>query len=148
MVYKGRYRVKNYKKYRGDPTKVIYRSSWERAVFRYLDANDDVIEWNSESFVIPYRCRTDNRVHRYFVDIYLLHKNGKKYLVEIKPKFQTVPPKKPKRKTKKYLNEVKTYVKNMSKWEAAEKWSIDRGYKFQIWTEDTLTNMGIKILKG
>tara|TARA_B100001113_G_scaffold267163_1_gene221952 strand:- start:5297 stop:5560 length:264 start_codon:yes stop_codon:yes gene_type:complete len=87
-------------------------------------------------------------MHRYFVDIYLLHKNGKKYLVEIKPKFQTVPPKTPKRKTKKYLNEVKTYVKNMSKWEAAEKWSIDRGYKFQIWTEDTLTNMGIKILKG
>ena len=36
----------------------------------------------------------------------------------------------------------------MSKWEATEKWSIDRGYKFQIWTEDTLTNMGIKILKG
>tara|TARA_B100000287_G_scaffold176439_1_gene166428 strand:- start:1197 stop:1643 length:447 start_codon:yes stop_codon:yes gene_type:complete len=148
MVYKGRYRVKNSRKYRGDPTKVIYRSSWERAVFRYLDANDDILEWNSESFVIPYVCRTDNRRHRYFVDIYLKHRNGLKLLVEIKPKFQTVPPKKPKRQTKKYLNEVKVYAKNISKWEAAQKWAINRGYKFQIWTEDTLDSLGVKILKG
>ena len=148
MTYKGRYKVKNYKKYKGDSTKVVYRSSWERAVFRYLDGNDDVLEWNSESYVIPYRCRTDNRMHRYFVDIYFKYKNGKRFLVEIKPKYQTVPPKKPKRQTKKYLSEVNTYLKNVSKWEAAKKWSEDRGYHFQVWHEDTLKQIGVKILKG
>tara|TARA_B100000683_G_C12509770_1_gene560273 strand:+ start:8289 stop:8735 length:447 start_codon:yes stop_codon:yes gene_type:complete len=148
MTYKGRYKVKNYKKYKGDPTKVIYRSSWERAVFRYLDGNEDILEWNSESYVIPYRCRTDNRMHRYFVDIYFKYKNGKKFLVEIKPKYQTVPPKKPKRQTKKYLAEVNTYLKNVSKWEAADRWAKDRGYHFQVWHEDTLRQIGVKILKG
>ena len=148
MTYKGRYKVKNYKKYKGDPTKVIYRSSWERSVFRYLDGNDDILEWNSESYVIPYLCRTDNRMHRYFVDIYFRYKNGKRFLVEIKPKYQTVPPKKPKRQTKKYLSEVNTYLKNVSKWEAANKWANDRGYYFQVWHEDTLREIGIKILKG
>ena len=148
MTYKGRYKVKNYKKYKGDPTKVIYRSSWERSVFRYLDGNDDILEWNSESYVIPYLCRTDNRMHRYFVDIYFRYKNGKRFLVEIKPKYQTVPPKKPKRQTKKYLSEVNTYLKNVSKWEAASKWANDRGYHFQVWHEDTLREIGIKILKG
>jgi len=29
MTYKGRYTVKNPKKYDGDPTKVVYRSLWE-----------------------------------------------------------------------------------------------------------------------
>ena len=148
MTYKGRYKVKNYKKYKGDTTKVIYRSSWERSVFRYLDGNDDILEWNSESYVIPYLCRTDNRMHRYFVDIYFRYKNGKRFLVEIKPKYQTVPPKKPKRQTKKYLSEVNTYLKNVSKWEAANKWANDRGYHFQVWHEDTLREIGIKILKG
>lgn len=147
-TYKGRYRVKNIKKYKGDPTKVIFRSSWERAAFRYLDAADWVVEWNSEEVVIPYRCKTDNRIHRYFVDLYFKDKNGRKYLIEIKPKKQTQPPKEPKRKTKKYLNEVLTYVKNESKWKAAQAWCLDRGYKFQIWHEDTFKQLGIKILKG
>ena len=41
----------------------------------------------------------------------------KTYLIEIKPKCQTQPPNKPKRKTKKYINEVMTKIKNTSKWE-------------------------------
>ncbi len=31
----------------------------------------------------------------------------------------------------------------MNKWEAAEEVARDNGWKFEIWTEDTLTGMGI-----
>ncbi|MAI17819.1 MAG: head completion protein [Marinovum sp.] len=148
MTYKGRYKVKNIGKYKGNHKEVVYRSSWERAVFRFLDGNDGVSEWSSEEYVIPYRCSTDKRVHRYFVDIYFKDAQGQKWLVEIKPKKQTVPPAKPKRKTKRYLNEVLTYMKNESKWKAANNWCVERGYKFAIWHEDTLKKLGIKILRG
>ena len=74
--------------------------------------------------------------------------NGDVFLVEIKPKKQTIPPKNPKRKTKKYLNEVTTYIKNTSKWNAAQQFANAKGWKFQIWTEDTLKNLGVKLLKG
>lgn len=148
MAYKGKYRVKNPKKYKGDPTKVIFRSLWERNTFRWLDDNPDIVEWNSEEVVVPYRCKTDNRIHRYYIDLYFKAANGKKYLIEIKPKKETVPPKEPKRKTKRYISEVMTYVKNQSKWEAANAFALDRGYTFQIWHEDTLRGLGIKILKG
>lgn len=148
MAYKGKYKVKNPQKYKGDPTKVIFRSLWERNTFRWLDDNDDIIEWSSEEVVIPYRCKTDNKIHRYYIDIYFKAANGKKYLIEIKPKKETVPPKIPKRKTKRYVTEVMTYVKNQSKWEAAKSFALDRGYIFDIWHEDTLRGLGIKILKG
>jgi aldehyde:ferredoxin oxidoreductase len=74
--------------------------------------------------------------------------NGDIILVEIKPKKQTIPPKTPKRKTKKYVNEVTTYIKNTSKWEAAQQYAQHKGWKFQVWTEDTLKNLGIKLLKS
>ena len=73
--------------------------------------------------------------------------NGKVLLVEIKPKKQTSPPKK-RRKSKKYINEVTQFVKNQSKWEAANLFAKHKGWKFQIWTEDTLSNLGIKLLKS
>ena len=69
-------------------------------------------------------------------------------MVEIKPKKQTVAPKNPKRKTKKYINEVMTYIKNTSKWEAANQYADHKGWKFQVWTEETLKNLGIKLLKS
>ncbi len=87
-------------------------------------------------------------MHRYFIDIYFKDAVGQKWLIEIKPKKQCQPPVKPSRKTKRYLNEVMTYVKNQSKWEAAHKWADSRGYRFAIWHEDILKQLGIKILKG
>lgn len=146
MPYSGRYRVKNLSKYEGNPSKVQYRSLWERQVMRWLDDNPSVIGWNSEEVVIGYKCKTDNRLHRYFVDMFIRMKDGKCYLVEIKPKRQTVPPKQPQRKSKKYLKEVLTYGKNISKWEAAQAYAAKRGMIFQIWTEDTIKGLGIKLL--
>tara|TARA_R100000278_G_C5457014_1_gene159502 strand:+ start:479 stop:898 length:420 start_codon:yes stop_codon:yes gene_type:complete len=138
--------VKNLQKYVGNPSAVRYRSLWERQVFRWLDDNKNVLSWNSEEVVIPYRCKTDNKLHRYFMDLYVKFNDGKTYLIEIKPKKQTQPPKQPSRKSKKYLNEVMTYVKNQSKWTAAESYAKDRGMIFQIWTEDTIKGLGIKLI--
>ena len=146
MAYSGRYTPKNIKKYIGNPLTIKYRSLWERQVFRWLDANPNVLLWNSEEVVIPYRCKTDNKMHRYFMDLYVKFNDGKSYLIEIKPKKQTKPPKEPTRKSKKYIKEVMAYVKNQSKWEAAESYANQRSMKFQIWTEDTIKGLGIKLL--
>jgi short-subunit dehydrogenase involved in D-alanine esterification of teichoic acids len=102
--------------------------------------------WNSEEVVVPYKCKTDNKLHRYFVDLLIQMEDKKTYLIEIKPKNQTTPPKTRTRKTKKYINEVTTYAKNISKWEAAQEFAEHKGWKFQVWTEETLKNLGIKIL--
>lgn len=145
MAYRGRYTVKNPAKYDGDPTKVVFRSLWERQAFRWMDNNPSVIKWQSEETVIPYRCKTDNKIHRYFMDIKMVTKE-KTFLIEIKPKCQTKAPKEPSRKTKKYITEVMTYVKNTSKWETAQSYAADRGWEFVIWTEDTFKSLGIKLL--
>jgi len=145
MTYKGRYRIKNSSKYKGNPTQIIYRSSWERQVFKWCDNHKDVLEWSSEEIIIPYRCKTDNKLHRYYPDVYIKTNKGE-YLIEIKPKKETNPPRIRSRKTKRYLTEVMTYIKNTSKWDAAREYCADRGYIFEIWTEETLKRMGIKLL--
>ena len=148
MSYKGKYTIKNKKKYIGDPTKVTYRSLWERQTFKWCENSPRVKKWNAEEIVVPYKCKTDGRLHRYFVDLLVELDNKDIILVEIKPKKQTVAPKNPKRRTKKYINEVMTYIKNTSKWEAANQYADHKGWKFQVWTEETLKNLGIKLLKS
>jgi hypothetical protein len=144
--YKGTYKVQNPKKYAGDVSKCVYRSGWERAVFKWLDNNSSIKEWAAEEVVIPYTCATDNKRHRYFIDVYFQLVNGEKFLVEIKPAKETEPPKVPKRKTKRYITEQLTYAKNMSKWKAATEFALDNNCKFQIWTERTIKGLGIKLL--
>ena len=148
MSYKGKWQPKNKNKYEGDHTKIVYRSLWERQAFRWADANPDVIAWSSEEVIIPYRSQVDGKVHRYHIDLKLKYATGKTVLVEIKPKKQTQMPKKPKRQTRRYLNEVMTYATNMSKWEHADAYAKDRGWHFQVWTEDELKKLGIRIYQN
>jgi len=146
MAYSGRYSLKNPSKYEGNPTKVFFRSLWERQTFRWADECSDIIKWSSEEIVVPYICKTDNKVHRYFVDLKLTFKDGRIFLIEIKPQKETQPPKQPVKKTRKYINEVMTFVKNQSKWEAANKFAEKRGWEFQVWHEGTLKGLGIRLL--
>ena len=91
---KSRFKPSNPKKYQGDPNNIIYRSSWERkfcaGVIRTITSSDG----ESEEFNIPYLSPVDHRVHRYFPDylIEVKEKGGKvkKYVVEVKPKKQTM----------------------------------------------------------
>jgi hypothetical protein len=142
MSYKGKYQPSYPEKYKGDPTNIIYRSLWERKFMVYCDTNERILEWGSEELALPYRSPLDGKSHRYFPDFYIKVQEGngkvKKYLIEIKPKKQTVPPPKPKRQTKNYIREVYEYAKNQSKWEAAKEWCADRGYEFKVITENEL----------
>jgi len=142
MSYKGKYKLSNPQKYKGDPTNVVYRSLWERKYMKYLDLHEHILEWSSEEIFIWYKSPIDNRPHRYFPDFYVKEKMSdgsvQKYLVEIKPKKQLSPPKEPKRKTKNYLYETYEYARNQAKWKYAKEWCEDRHYGFKILTEDEL----------
>lgn len=120
MSYSGKFKPKNYKKYKGDPTQIFYRSLWERRFMVYCDNNPAIIEWGSEEVIIPYRSPIDKKVHRYFPDFYIKYVNSKgqsiRELIEVKPKKQCSPPKQPKRQTRRYLQECATYMINQAKW--------------------------------
>lgn len=146
MAYTGKYYPRNPSKYKGDLNNIVYRSSWERLLFAWCDECPEVKSWSSEEYIIPYMCVTDRKMHRYFIDCCIEFTSGKKILVEVKPKVQTVKPVPKKgKKTKTFLTEAFTYAKNVSKWKAAEEFAKKRDMSFQIWTEDTLRNLGIKV---
>ena len=139
------YKPEHPKKYQGNPNNIICRSSWERKFCRWCDLNESIIAWGSEEFFVPYISPIDNRIHRYFPDFIIKVKESsgqiKTYVVEVKPKKQTMPPKEPKRRTKSYLYECKTYAVNQAKWKSAEEFCADRKIQFKIITEEEL---GIK----
>lgn len=145
MAYKGRFSPKNPKKYRGDPTNIIFRSLWELRVMKYLDENTNILEWASEEVAVPYISPVDNRYHRYFPDFIVLAKTpdggSKTMMLEVKPKKETVEPKVQTKRTKRYLTEVMTWGVNSAKWKAAREYCLDRGWDFKIITED---HLGIK----
>ena len=143
--HQGFFHPKNPKKYKGNPNNIVYRSSWELKFMKWCDLNENVLEYGSEEFFIPYISPVDNRVHRYFPDFIIKVKEQtgetKTYVIEVKPKRQTREPKKPSRTTKRYLNEVKTYAINQAKWKYANEWCKDRKIEFKVITED---HLGIK----
>ena len=101
----GLYTPQNNTKYNGTRP-IVYRSGLELSFFRWCDRNQNVIEWGSESVVLPFISPKDGRIHRYFVDgvLKLQTTNGiKKFLVEVKPKAQTTPPSTKYRKKKSTL---------------------------------------------
>ena len=142
MAYKGKYYPSFPRKYKGDPTNIIYRSLWERKFMVYCDKNQNILEGASEEIAIPYRSPIDNRVHRYFPDFYMKVKetNGKikNYVIEVKPAKQTKPPTKPKRQTKGYIREAYEYAKNQAKWKMAKEFCADRQWVFKVVTEKEL----------
>ena len=138
MAYRGKYTPTNPKKYKGNPSNIIYRSLWERKFMVYCDRNEKIIECGSEEFFIPYRSPLDNRIHRYFPDFYVKVKTPtgtKKWVIEVKPKAQCKKPRIPKRKTKRYVTEVQTWVTNEAKWKNAIEFCKDKGMEFKILTE-------------
>ncbi len=142
---KSRYKPLNPKKYQGNPNNIICRSSWERKFCIWADRKDNVISWASEEINIPYISPKDNRVHKYYPDFLIKVKESnnriKTYVVEVKPKKQTIPPKKRSRITKSYIYECQTYAVNQAKWKAASEFCKDNRIEFKMITEDEL---GIK----
>ena len=142
MAYSGLYKPLNPKKYRGNPSRIVYRSLWEKKYMKYCDTTPGILEWGSEEIIIPYISPIDKRPHRYYPDFYIKvrEKSGKisKYIIEIKPKKQTKPPYDKDKRTAAYRRAVLTFAKNRAKWDAAQDFCEDRQMKFLILTEDHL----------
>jgi len=136
MSYKGRFRPQNPKKYKGDSNNVIYRSSWELRVMKYLDNQPKVEWWASEEMFVRYRSPIDERIHRYYPD-FVVKTKEKTFMLEVKPFHQTQKPKQ-KRKTKKFLQEAATYAVNQQKWRAADMFCQEHGWLFKLVTEKDL----------
>lgn len=123
-----------------------YLSSWELKFFRFCDSESSVLEWSSESIIIPYLNPVDNRVHNYITDAVIKMKTRdgvKKFLVEVKPHKQTIKPldkvsKKTGKPLKSSLYEKLTFIKNTAKWDAAKKWCKKHDMEFTIITEHHL----------
>ena len=135
-------------KYKGK-VNPYYKSSYEQRMMYWLDMNNKVLEWAYEPQYIDYisqvppsspdwmKALVDYKTHKYYVDFYakLIDNDGNvvTYILEIKPHCQTIIPKEPKNKSKKriqrFYNEMKEYIKNANKWEAAEKYASQKGIK-------------------
>lgn len=134
----GRFVPLNPKKYMGDATNIIYRSSWELKFLKKLDESPNVMGYVSEEVVIPYFSPVDMKMHRYFVDILVVSNTKQVTLIEIKPWVQTQPPKTSNRKKSTVINETMTYMVNCAKWEAAINYCKKKGWTFKIVTEKDL----------
>ena len=142
MSYKkGIFNPKNPKKYNGKANNIVYRSSWEFRVMKWLDDNPKVIWWASEELPIPYKSPIDQKVHRYFPDfiVRIKRKDGQEttMILEIKPESQTKQPVR-RRKTARFIQESTTYAVNQEKWRAADLFCKEHGWQFKVLTEKDL----------
>ena len=137
----GAYVVKNKQKYvgRGTPR---YRSGWEHAFMRFLDNNDHILQWASESISIPYRNPITGKQSIYVPDFLITYKNRNNQMVaeviEIKPKKQSVV------ESKMKANERAVVAVNYAKWDSATKWCRKQGLLFRVITEDDMFRNGNK----
>lgn len=137
---------KNLFKYMGDTDNIIYRSSWEKKVFIFLDENPNILGWASEPFPIPYmkpimiNGKASMKKANYFPDIYVefIDATGteKRQLIEIKPDKQTRPS--TSRKPTVKLQENYVHAVNTAKWNAAQLWCQHNGIEFVIATEKSI----------
>jgi hypothetical protein len=93
-----------------------FLSSWELELFVFLDECNLVRNWESEAIKIPYRYRGTWK--RYLPDV-LINNN---LLVEIKPITQI------------------GYSMNKAKFEAAISFCKNKGWRFQIWDKNLISN--------
>lgn len=140
MAYQGLFKPRHPEKYMGDPSKIVYRSSWELKCMMHFDDSPSILSWASEEFCIPYWDPSTKVMRRYFPDFLIKAKqvdgSVKVSIIEVKPAKETIQPTSGPRKTRKrLLEEVTTYATNTAKWNAAEAFAKERGWTFVILTE-------------
>ena len=142
--YKGKFKIKNSQKYKGNPSNIIYRSLMELRFMKWCDSSEKILQWSSEEVVIPYISPIDNKRHRYFPDFLIQTAKGW-FLIEVKPQIESRPPKKKLvenlnlNKKRRYMKSVRTWLVNEAKWIAAKKVCEVEGWTFEIFTEKQLT---------
>ena len=144
----GYYTPKKPEKYVGDLKNIYFRSGWELKLMLFFDMSSRVKRWSSEPFAIKYMNKLDNKIHRYYIDFYL-ELDSKKFLIEVKPEHEVLKPKAISekasfKKIQNYNRSCETYIRNMSKWEAAKAFCDKNGFIFKIFTEDDFKKLNIK----
>ena len=147
-VKQGYFTPQNPEKYKGDPSRIIYRSSWELKFLMYCDSNEAVVEYTAEPIGILYPNPILKKEATYWIDCYMATKNKdgsiSKWLIEIKPNKYLTPPVPPTRLTEKqtlnYVRHAKAYLINNEKFKAAKAYAKQNGMKFGIITENFLFN--------
>ncbi len=147
-VKQGYFIPQNPEKYRGDITKIIYRSSWELKFLTYCDTNDQVIEYASEPHSIGYWNPILKKESQYWVDCYMATRSQDgsiiRWLIEVKPNKYLTPPEPPTRLTEKatlnYARHAKAYIINDAKFRAAKVYAKKNNMRFGIITENFLFN--------
>ena len=137
---KGKFTMKHPEKYVGIKTP-IYRSSWEWSFMNFCDTNESIQKWASEAIKIPYRDPLTGRQTVYVPDFFIQYvdKLGKMHveLIEIKPASQQIL-----ERVGKSKNNQAQYIKNQSKWAAANAWCKQQGIKFRILNQNDLFHQG------
>ena len=137
----GPFTIKNPQKYVGKGTP-RYRSGWEHAFMRFCDTNDNVLQWASESLVIPYRHPLTGKMTNYIPDFLITYKTRGNTVIaeviEIKPKKQSVI------ESKMISRDRAVVAINYAKWDAATKWCKRNGLRFRVITEQDMFHNGNK----
>ncbi len=145
----GIYKPVNISKYVGNVNNIVFRSSLELKYYKYFDLNPSILEWKCEETIIQYLNPIDNKMHRYFVDVYVKFMNNKKEIkeaiIEIKPLSQVKRPIKGNSKMKTFAHAVNTYIVNEAKWNAAKNVAIHKGMDFLILTENGFVDWELKL---
>ncbi len=129
----GLYVLVNPEKYLGNKDFIRYMSGWEKEMHRFLDYNEDVLQWCSEPIAIPYIKPTDGQVHKYIPDYYVKYRDkyGKirEEILEVKPRSQCV------LREGMSQTEMVDFAINQAKWKYAREWCAMRGLGFTIISE-------------
>lgn len=139
MAYKTIFKPQNVGKYVGDHTKIKCRSLWERRLCKFLDENTNILKWAFEEIAIPYTSPIDQKIHDYYPDFLVKFNDGKEiksWMIEIKPKKQTL------LKENASKKEKITWIINSAKWEAAKNYCNKNNMEFKILTEKELFTNG------
>ena len=137
----GPYTVKNPAKYvgKGVPR---YRSGWELSFMIFLDNNNNVMQWASESIQIPYRNPVTGKQSIYVPDFLITYRTRQNTLIaeviEIKPKKQSII------ESKMNNRDRMVVAINYAKWDSATKWCNRNGLKFRVITEADMFHQGGK----
>lgn len=100
-----------------------YRSSWELRVMECLESFPEVVSWQSEPFPIKYTLHGKERF--YLPDFIINYDDSSSLLVEVKPKHEAKDP-----------DEM-----NQAKWVSAQQYCFARGWKFEVWTENYISEI-------
>lgn len=104
-----------------------YRSGYELATYKLLDELNEVVSYDAEPLQIQYLF--EGKTHNYIPDISVLWNDGKKSLLEIKPKTQTNLP------------------VNKAKWAAAKNFCTGRGWDFEVMTEAGINQLRWRVVR-